>query len=53
MRNIFRIAMVILCAVVAVILFRRQDMLFAVISAILAVLFLVRLVSDNSANKGN
>lgn len=53
MKNIFRIGMVILCAVIAIISFRRNDMVFAVISAIFGILFAYKMVSDNNkeANK--
>ena len=48
MKNIFRIGMVILCALIVIICFRRNDMVFAVISAIFGILFAYRMVSDNS-----
>lgn len=48
MKNIFRIGMVILCAVIVIICFRRNDMVFAVISAIFGILFAYKMVSDNN-----
>lgn len=48
MKNIFRIGMVILCAVIAFICFRRNDMVFAVVSAIFGILFAYKMVSDNN-----
>ncbi|MDU2583063.1 MAG: hypothetical protein E7C82_05085 [Anaerococcus hydrogenalis] len=48
MKNIFRIGMIILCAVIAIICFRRNDMVFAVISAIFGILFAYKIVSDNN-----
>lgn len=46
MKNIFRIGMVILCAIIAFVCFNRNDMVFAVISAIFGILFAYRAISN-------